>query len=178
MSRFTTTVPMRAWSAHRAFVAAAVAFVGGCASYSPQSLQAGDSEAHVVQRMGAPIARHALPNGQQRLEFARGPYGKHTYMLTMDAQGRLHSAEQVLTEQRFASIAPGMPSSQVRVELGSPAQARVGWRGVGEVWSYRYQATFCQWFQVWLVDGTVKEAAYAPDPLCDHDDRESRWRAG
>jgi hypothetical protein len=126
--------------------------------------------------MGAPTGQYALPSGQQRLEFARGPFGKHTYMVTLDAQGRVQTIEQVLTEQRFASIQPGMQATVVRAELGRPAQARIGWRGVGEVWSYRYNATFCQWFQVWFVDGAVREAAYAPDPMCDDDWTEAMAR--
>jgi hypothetical protein len=173
----TTIRPTRALSALRVWLLLPLLFTA-CAGYSPAALKVGDSESSIVAQMGAPTARHTLPNGQQRLEYARGPYGKHTYMLTLDATGRLLGVEQVLTEQRFANIQPGMPVAQVRTELGRPAQARVGWRGVGEVWSYRYDATFCQWFQVWLVDAVVREAAYAPDPLCDvdHDDKHSRRR--
>jgi hypothetical protein len=170
MNRFTTIRPTRASSASSCAAALLCSGLAGCVSYSPSAISVGDTQATVVQAMGQPTGRHALPNGQQRLEFARGPLGKHTYMVTVDAQARVAAIEQVLTEATFAGIQPGMPAAQVRSVLGQPSQLRIGWRGVGEVWSYRYEATFCQWFQVWLVDGTVREAAYAPDPLCDADD--------
>jgi hypothetical protein len=189
MSRFTTTAPTRASTARRArcrrgvnqgaLSAPAVlihAALAGCAAYGPAALPVGASESAILAQMGAPTGRYALPDGRQRVEYARGPYGKHTYMLTLDASGRLQGTEQVLTEQRFSTIAPGLPMSEVRTTLGRPSESRVGWRGVGEVWSYRYDATFCQWFQVWGVNGVVREAAYAPDPLCDvdRDDRADR----
>lgn len=173
MSRFTTTAPTRASSARSLLLSAGLL---GCVSYGPSSLPPGTTESTIVAQMGAPTARYPLGDGRQRLEYARGPYGKHTYMLTLDAAGRLQQTEQVLTEQRFSAIAPGQPMNEVRSQLGRPSETRIGWRGVGEVWSYRYDATFCQWFQVWGVGGVVREAAYAPDPLCDvdRDDRANR----
>jgi hypothetical protein len=169
MSRFTPTAPTRRSFAASAAVLLAAASVAACAGYGPSGLAPGATEAEIVARLGPPTGRHRSEAGQERLEFARGPYGRHTYMLTLDAAGRLVQSEQVLTEARFAAVAPGAPASQVRADLGRPSQTRVGWRGVGEVWSYRYEATFCQWFQVWVVNGAVREAAYAPDPLCDVD---------
>ncbi len=172
MSRSTTTLPMRASSAHRpmsrALGAAGVMLVlAGCAGYSPGNLQAGASEAEVRSRMGEPTGRAALPGGGIRIEYARGPMGKHTYMVELDASGRVRGWEQVLTEANFESIPIGVPQADVRWRLGRPSETRVGWRGVGEVWSYRYESLFCRWFQVWLVDGSVREAAYAIDPMCD-----------
>jgi hypothetical protein len=117
--------------------------------------------------MGEPSGRAALPGGGTRIEYARGPMGKHTYMVELDASGRVRGWEQVLTEANFESIAIGAPQADVRWRLGRPSETRVGWRGVGEVWSYRYESLFCRWFQVWLVDGSVREAAYAVDPMCD-----------
>lgn len=172
MSRSTTTLPTRASSAHRpmsrALSAAGVMLVlAGCAGYSPGNLQAGASEAEVRSRMGEPTGRAALPGGGTRIEYARGPMGKHTYMVELDASGRVRGWEQVLTEANFESIPIGAPQADVRWRLGRPSETRVGWRGVGEVWSYRYESLFCRWFQVWLVDGSVREAAYAVDPMCD-----------
>ena len=73
---------------------------------------------------------------------------------------------------RPASIAIATPQADVRRRLGRPSETRVGWRGVGEVWSYRYEALFCRWFQVWLVDGLVREAGYNIDPHCDEPRRD------
>jgi hypothetical protein len=47
-----------------------------------------------------------MPDGTQRLEFARGPFGRHTYMVDLDAQGRVANVEQVLDARHFARVTP------------------------------------------------------------------------
>ena len=165
MSRFTITPRTLVSSASTALLVA-------CAGYSPGNIPNGASEADLRARMGEPTGRYALPDGGAKIEYARGPMGKHTYMVDVDAAGRVRGWEQVLTEPRFESIAIAEPRDEVRLQLGRPSETRVGWRGVGEVWSYRYESYFCRWFQVWLVDGRVREAAYAIDPECDDRRRE------
>jgi len=147
--------------------------LAGCAGYGPGDLRPGSLEADVRARMGEPTGRYALPAGASKLEYARGPMGKHTYMVEVDADGRVRGWEQVLTEPRFDAIAIAAPQDAVRQQLGRPSESRVGWRGVGVVWSYRYESLFCRWFQVWLVDGRVREAAYAADPMCEEARRDN-----
>ncbi len=155
----------------------AVVLLASCASYGPGKLAVGQSSDEVVRALGMPTARYALSDGASRLEFARGPYGKHTFMVDVDAASRVSAWKQVLTEPNFDTIKPGMTSQALLLTLGTPSHRRSGgWQG-GEVWSYRYQATFCQWFQVSVVEGKVRDAAYAPDPACDIDDsRRVAWR--
>ena len=163
MSRFTTILLTRASS-----VLSAALLVAGCAGYGPGDLKPGQTEADVRARMGEPTDRSSLSSGGARLDFARGPMGAHTYRIDVDASGRVQSVQQILTETNFESLRPGQPKAAVRDLLGRPAEQRVGWRGVGEVWSYRYDHRVeCRWFQVWLVEDRVREASYAPDPLCD-----------
>ncbi len=163
MSRFTTTALTRASSA-----ASALLLMAGCAGYGPGDLKPGQSEADVRTRMGEPTDRSTLPNGGSRLEYARGPMGAHTYRIELDAAGRVQNVRQILTEANFEAVRPGESKADVRDRLGRPAERRVGWRGVGEVWSYRYDHRIeCRWFQVWLVEDRVREAAYAIDPNCD-----------
>jgi hypothetical protein len=154
-------------SARSAFLLLVGATLAACAGYSPGDLRPGQSEAEVRERMGEPTGRYSLPDGGSRIEYARGPAGLHTYMVDVDAGGRVRSTEQVMTEAHFSEVVPDMPQSGVRQKLGRPAESRVGWRGVGEVWSYRFDSPFCRWFQVWFVDGRVREASYADDPRCD-----------
>jgi hypothetical protein len=162
MSRFTITVPTRASS-----VASALLLLAGCAGYGPGDLKPGQSEADVRARMGEPTDRIVVPGGS-RLEYARGPFGKHTYRIDLDATGKVRGVSQILTEANFEALRPGATRDEVRDRLGRPAETRVGWRGVGEVWSYRYDYRIdCRWFQVWLVDDRVREASYATDPVCD-----------
>lgn len=159
----TTTLPTRASSA----ISAAL-LVAGCAGYGPGDLKPGQAEADVRARMGEPTDKTQAANGGSRLEYARGPMGAHTYRIELDASGRVQSVQQLLTEANFEAVRPGQAKTDVRDRLGRPSETRVGWRGVGEVWSYRYDYRFqCRWFQVWLVEDRVREAAYAPDPICD-----------
>jgi hypothetical protein len=160
-SKGTTAAPARASSALSALL-----LIGGCAGYGPGDLQAGAAEADVIARMGAPTDRVARPDGSRRLEYARGPMGKHTWRIEVDAAGRVRAVDQLMTEANFESVVPGATRDDVRERLGRAGERSVGWRGVGEVWSYRYESLFCRWFQVWLVDGRVREAAFAEDPMC------------
>jgi hypothetical protein len=155
-----------------AFATATVAsLLAACANYAPPaSVQPGQSIDDVTRAYGQPTGRYALPQGGTRLEYARGPYGKHTWMIDADASGRVRSVQQVLTEANFATVQPGETAEDVLRKLGRPSERRGAFRNT-ELWSYRYDATFCQWFVVTMTpDRRVRDAGYAPDPLCDADD--------
>ncbi|HEV7913736.1 MAG TPA: hypothetical protein VGP22_08205 [Albitalea sp.] len=147
------------------FAAAAVA---GCATgYGPASLKTGATVAEATAAMGAPTGRYPHDGGE-RLEYARGPFGKHTYMLDFDPQGRLNGWQQVLTESRFDDIRAGMSRDEVLMALGHPSQARPLSYQQRDLWSYRYDAPFCKWFQVGIDrQGKVVDTGYGPDPMCD-----------
>jgi hypothetical protein len=168
MSRFTITTPTRASSA-----LSVALLLAACASYGPGDLRPGATEAQIRERMGEPADRVVLAGGGTRLDYARGPMGKHTYRIELDAAGRLAGVRQLLNEPNFDAVPLDVPALEVRNRLGPPSEHRVGWRGVGEVWSYRYESPFCRWFQVWLVDGRVREAAYSEDPMCAEPRREN-----
>ena len=142
--------------------------ISACTSYGPNSLVPGSGIEAATRAMGAPTGDTALQGGGRRLEFARGPYGKHTYMLDFDAQGRLLRWEQVLTEAHFNTIRGGMDATEVRALLGRASeQYIVGWHEKQTVWAYRYETPFCQWFQVGInAQGKVVDTAHGPDPLC------------
>ncbi|HET9823636.1 MAG TPA: hypothetical protein VFQ16_17605 [Burkholderiaceae bacterium] len=165
MSRSTTTVRTPASSALSAGVAALLA---GCAGYGAEGLAPGTAEQVVLERMGTPTDRVQRADGSRRLEYARGPMGRHTYRIEVDRTGRVTAWSQLLSEEAFGAVTPGAHRADVLERLGRASERRTGWRGVGEVWSYRYDSRpFCRWFQVWLVDDRVREASYAPDPDCD-----------
>jgi hypothetical protein len=165
MNRSTTTRPTRASSA----CSVAALLLAGCAGYGPGSLQPGQPESAVRERMGEPTARSTLPNGGTRLDYARGPMGRHTWRVELDAQGRIAAIEQLLTERNFESVQAGDLRDAVLARLGPATNVRVGWRGVGTVWAYRYEPPppYCRWFVVWLVEDRVREAGYAMDPQCE-----------
>src|SRR5207244_2668791 len=126
--------------------------LGACTAYAPKSLHAGSTQEDVQHEMGPPTARYTLPGGGTRLEFARGPYGKHTYMVDLDAGGRVAGWQQVLTEDNFNRVHAGETADELLLQLGRPSERRSGdWQG-GQVWSYRYETLMglCQWYQVSL----------------------------
>ncbi len=162
-----------------ACLAAAMA-CAACSGYGPSGLKPGAGQSEVIAAMGAPTAEHpppsGLPGAAKRLEYARGPMGKHTYMLDFDAQGRLLAWEQVLTEKRFFEVRKGWTQEQLRQWLGTPSNIRgVGWRGQ-KVWSYRFESPFCVWFEVSVEQGLVTETGQGPDPQCDNKDNDIRDR--
>ena len=145
--------------------------LGGCVAALRVPPQAGQSEADALARLGKPTARHALAGGGSRLEFASGPYGRETWMVDIDAAGRVLDARQVLAETElvaFQARAPGLSRDELLRSLGTPGERRRGgWSG-GEVWSWRYPTNDCLWFQASIGDdGIVREGSFGSDPRCD-----------
>lgn len=150
---------------------ASTALLGACQTYAPTAFAPGTPLAQVEAAMGPRTAAYPQPDGGQRIEYARSPSGRHTYMLDVDPAGRLTGSEQVLTEAQFARITPGQTRDQVLRLIGHPADVR--WLGYQQrqLWSYRYDAIFCTWYQVSFdTAGTVVDTGYGPDPLCDRDE--------
>lgn len=140
--------------------------LAGCTSYGPGGISPGQTEAEVIRSMGTPTERSVLPSQGTRLEFARGPMGRHTYRVDLDSEGRVVGVAQVLTEQNFALVRPGDTAESVRQRLGRPSEQSMAY-GNRQLWSYRYENVFCQWFVVTIEpDGRVREAAHLKDPQC------------
>ena len=153
----------------RGSVTAAAAALLAIACAGPQTSQDlnGRSEAEVIQAMGQPTGRYAMPDNGRRLEFARGPAGRETYMVDLDAQGRVVQSEQVLDPRFFDVVTPGMKSDELLRFIGRPSERR-GSRGDGQIWSWRYYNTNCLWWQAQVdAQGVVTGAGYASLPGCD-----------
>jgi hypothetical protein len=150
----------------------AVALLAACSGYGPPDAVLGMSRDELVVRMGQPDMERHLNDGN-RLEFPRGPYGKHTWFVYLDASGRAIRTEQVLTEQNFNRINAGMTQDNVRQLLGRPGEVQVLGRARGVVWNYRYENNSCNWFQVELsLQQQVRSAGYGEPPECrGHNDR-------
>jgi hypothetical protein len=146
----------------------ASAALAGCASsYGPQALQTGATLDQVTTTMGKPTARYPRAGGE-RVEYARGPYGRHTYMLDFDARGRLTGWEQVLIEPVFDDIRVGMTRDELLLTIGHPSESQPLAYQQRMLWSYRYETPFCKWFQVGLDrQDRVIDTGYGPDPRCD-----------
>ena len=155
-------------SLFRSFSAPLIAatVLASCAAYAPDDRIIGLSRDEVVAKLGTPdyATTAANPN---RLDFPRGPMGKHTFFVYFDDLGRATRFEQVLTEERFGRIAPDMSVDEV-VQLIGRSRASFGLaRHRGFVWSYRYENPLCQWFQVeFTEEGKVRSAGYSKAPEC------------
>jgi hypothetical protein len=139
----------------------------GCAGYAPPDTFVGMERAAVIAQMGQPDRERSIEGGS-RLEFPRGPYGRHTWFVYFDAAGRANRAEQVLTPENFTRINPGMTQDEVLALLGRPGDTRLLGRSRGVVWSYRYENNDCRWFQVELsLEHAVRSAGYGEPPECE-----------
>ena len=118
--------------------------------------------------MGAPTGRYPLPSGAQRLEFAQGPAGRQTWMVDLDAQGRVLKTDQVMSQRFFDQVRDGMDRDELLRLLGRPAARHGEWQN-RQTWSWRYLNYDCLWLRVTLnADGTVRGGASTlPDPACD-----------
>lgn len=97
--------------------------LAACASYGIGSLKPGEAvRADVLRTMGEPAMRWPLTGGGEQLAYPQGPMGYHTYMVYLDAQGRLLRAENALDSASFARVQAGMSQEEVLRLLG-PAEA-------------------------------------------------------
>ena len=66
--------------------------VSACVTYSPSERFIGMSREQVIAAMGRPYPLPDELDQAQRLDFPRGPSGKHTYRVQFDAEGKIGRA--------------------------------------------------------------------------------------
>lgn len=141
-----------------------------CAGYAPPRAALGMDKAEVVAVMGQPELVRKLATGS-RLEFPRGPYGKHTWFVYLDTADKVTRTEQVLTTENFGRIIEGMSQDEVRQRLGRPGETYLLGRDRGIVWNYRYENYECVWFQVEISQQQqVRSTGYSNPPECSRSD--------
>jgi hypothetical protein len=152
--------------------ALALAPLAACTThpFAPDEVTPGEARADVLRAMGPPTATYTMPDGHPRLEYNRMPFGRKTYMIDFDGSGRVTRWEQVLDENHFRDIVPGMQRADVLRLIGPPTytgQYRLPRPGI--TWLYRYEAIpKCQLFEIAFdaATGTVLSGDYPPDPAC------------
>lgn len=159
--------PSLAWLRALTVAACASALVA-CTLPQPGRIAAGQVEADVVGLMGPPTARYAMPDGKTRLEFARGPAGRETWMVDLDANGRVAASEQVLDGWHFAAVADGLPREALLRTLGRPGRVQPEY-GARQTWYWRYANNDCLIAAATLSpEGRViGGVAQMPDPACE-----------
>jgi outer membrane protein assembly factor BamE (lipoprotein component of BamABCDE complex) len=97
------------------------------------------SESDVRMVMGQPDTVWEEEDGSRTLEYPKGPEGARTWMFTIDSNGRMQDYRQVLTEENFSRIRPGMSKDEVRRLLGRPRTVAQYKRKNEEAWDWRYR---------------------------------------
>jgi hypothetical protein len=100
----------------------------------------------VRSAMGQPTFEWKAPDGSVTWEFPRGPSGSVTYMVDLRPDGVLKEIRQVLKEEYFAKIRPGLSKDEVRKLIGRPAETMTFPLKKEEVWSWKFeQGTGMYW---------------------------------
>ena len=156
-----TTAPLR-------FICLSAALlVSGCTAYAPNHAYIGLSREETIRALGNPRPMPAQIDTAQRLDFPRGPFGKHTYAVYFDDRGRVSGFRQLLSEETFDKIFPGMDQAQVVDLIGISRDTYLLGRERGYVWSYRYDTPLCRWFQIeFTQDDKVRSSGYSKPPEC------------
>ena len=115
--------------------------LSGCASYGGSSLTPGSSSLHdVLALMGPPARQWTGTDSNTQLSYPRGPVGLHSYMVFIDARGRLDRIENVMTPEWLAKVKAEMGKEEVLRMLGPPvAEWTVYFPARRELaWEWRY----------------------------------------
>jgi len=150
--------------------AALAASLWSCAAVSP--VAGGMDEMQVRARMGKPETVRNNPDGSETWEYPGGPLGRQTYMVTLGPDHAVKDVRQVLSEEYFSKVVPGMSREQVRQLLGKPGEVSTYSAREEEVWSWRYQQQNPMFFHVMFdrSTGTVRTTQRLEEVrMMDHD---------
>lgn len=148
---------------------AGVLLLGGCASLFGPPPVPGDTVEDVVDKLGQPRGVYPDPDAGQVFAYPQGPYGQTTYMARFGRNNLLQSYEQVLTNERFATIKVDRATKDdVLRTIGPPTERSYLPLRDYEVWSYRYKESGV-WNAMMHVhfdrDGVVRMMMNGPDPM-------------
>jgi outer membrane protein assembly factor BamE (lipoprotein component of BamABCDE complex) len=132
---------LSAWSlASLAAVALSAGLLSACDPQRVAKLEEGVStEVEVRKQFGDPVTTNTLPDGSKVLDYPRQPEGWTNYVIKIGPDGKMSSLRQLVSDDNFAKITPGMEQQQVRDILGRPAEQKRFDLKNEEVWSWRYK---------------------------------------
>jgi outer membrane protein assembly factor BamE (lipoprotein component of BamABCDE complex) len=133
-----------------ACVALAVA-LAGCA-VDGSNLRPGVSTVDEALRgMGPPAMEFPNANGGRQLVYPRGPLGLQTFMVDVSPDGKVLAVRQVLSDEVFNRIRPGMTRDQVLRLIGPPGDHMEFPRTQRVSWEWRYQDSW-RYIAIFSVD--------------------------
>ncbi len=141
--------------------------ISGCAGYAPSNDFIGLSRSETISLLGKPNPTPDNIETARRLDFPRGPFGKHTYSVYFDERGTATSFRQLLTDENFSKIVPDLDENEVVNLIGVSKDSFTLGRERGYVWNYRYETPLCRWFQIeFTPEKKVRSAGYSIPPEC------------
>ena len=135
----------------RAGALLALILAAGCANFS--AISPGDSAPTVEARVGAPGSVWKNADGSEVWEYPSGPSGVQTFMIDIGPDRTVRAVRQVLREEYFSKVVPGMSRDEVRRLLGRPKELWYFPARDEEVWTWRYLEVNYRLFNV-LFDHT------------------------
>ena len=91
--------------------------------------------AQVYASMGRPTDIRFDANGDELWEYATGPQGTDTYLVSASTDGQVKEVTQLLTEEQFDKIRPGQSDKlTVRNLLGRPSDELFYYNGTSWTW--------------------------------------------
>jgi hypothetical protein len=88
--------------------------------------------------LGSQIGEYADPDGSRILAFSYGYYSGVTYLARVDPAGIVRDVRQVLVEENFQRIVPGMTREEVLRLIGPPLETMDFARQRELSWEYRF----------------------------------------
>jgi hypothetical protein len=92
-------------------------------------------------------------DGSEVWEYSSGPSGVQTFMIDIGPDRTVRAVRQVLREEYFSRVVPGMSRDEVRRLLGRPKEVWYFPARDEEVWTWRYLEVNYRLFNV-LFDHT------------------------
>ncbi len=145
-----------------------VAALAGCDPHRVAQLEEGVStEVEVRKQFGDPVTITALADGSRVMDYPRQPEGWTNVVITIGPDGKMSSLRQLLNEDNFARVRPGLTAQEVRTLLGRPARMQRYDLKNEEVWDWRFKqrGQDSKLFSVtFSADGRVSGATLGEDP--------------
>jgi hypothetical protein len=144
--------------------ALAALLLAGCANFS--SISPGDSVGSVADRVGAPGNVWKNPDGSEVWEYPSGYYGVQAFMIAVGPDQTVREVRQVLSEETFSKVQPGMSREEVHRLLGRPREIWYFPPRDEESWTWRYYDINYRLFSVLFdrTQGTVRTVLRLDEP--------------
>ena len=124
------------------------------------------TEIQVRKEFGDPVTITTEADGSRTFDYPRQPEGWTNYVIKLGADGKMTSLRQLLNEDNFARIRPGMSQLEVRQLLGRPDRMQKYDLKNEVVWDWRFKPQEeSRLFSVtFSAEGRVLSTSIADDP--------------